>query len=297
MKYLTSITELSKDIIQKMNLFDSQKGENWTEYHLYEIKIQSLEKENEKKKKEKNDLEKQKEDLNRNISMIDNEIENLNFYKSSIEKDSSLLLPVTSEKIGNEIYQGNYQTNVCQICKYNCHINCDKMIKSFCECFKFSLKGFKCQVCPNKCFSSSHEIVPYQYPKYIYKKIDEILKAYCKSEFPKNMSYNQRIEYAIELKKEEKIKQNNDFDILINENNSIINNLLKDIDSLEDKRYEISRDNENKINEEIRKFNNGLNKINLDNLKDCHKLIIEYLKEFFIIKEYGKSSSSGGRCC
>ena len=115
------------------------------------------------------------------------------------------------------------------------------------------------------------------------------------------MSYNQRIEYAIKLKKEEKIKQNNTLDILINENNSIINSLLKDIDSLEDKRYKIYRDNENKINEEIRKFNNGLNKINLDNFKDCHKLIIEYLKVFFTIEEYGKSSSSGFhfgvRCC
>ena len=240
-------------------------------------------------------MEKQKENLNKNI---DNEIENLNFYKSSIEKDSSLFLPVTSEKIGNKIYQGNYQTNVCQICKYNCHINCDKKIKTFCECFQFSLKGLQCQVCPNKCFSvSSHEIVPYQYPKYIYKKIDEILKAHIKSEFPKNMSYNQTIEYVIKLKEEEKIKQNNTLDILINENNSIINSNLETIKSLEDKRNQIDKDSQKKINEEIRKYNNELNKINLDNLKDCHKLMIEYLKVFFTIEEYEKYSPSVGRLC
>ena len=166
LKYLTSITELSKDIIQKMNLFDSQKGENWTEYHLYEIKIKSLEKENEKKKKEKSDLEKQKEEL-------------------------------------------------------------------------------------------------------------------------------QNFKYVFRLK--EKINQGKNLDTLINENNSIINSNLEDIKLLEDKRKQIFKDNQEKINEEIRKFNNKLNPNNIDNLKEYHKLIIEDLKVTFTIQEYGKSSS--GRCC
>ena len=158
-KYLSSITEPSKDIKQKTNLFDTQKGENWTEYHLYEIKIKSLEKENEKMKIEKNDLEKQK------------------------------------------------------------------------------------------------------------------------------------LDYYINFK-----KQNDNLDTLINEKYSIMNSNLESIKLLEEKRNKIYKDNQEKINQEIRKFNNELNPNNIDNLKECHKLIIEDLNTLFRIPEYGKSYSGGG-CC
>ena len=67
-------------------------------------------------------------------------------------------------------------TNVCHICKFNCHINC-KEYKSFCK----SLKFFKCKICPNKCKLDSHEKVPYQYPTYEYKTIDNILKLYIQN--------------------------------------------------------------------------------------------------------------------
>ena len=75
-----------------------------------------------------------------------------------VQKNPSFLLPVSSEKIGNKIYEGN-KHNVCKICRHPCHINCDEFIKTFCKCFKFQLNGFKCKVCPNKCFSGAHEVV------------------------------------------------------------------------------------------------------------------------------------------
>ena len=75
-----------------------------------------------------------------------------------------------------------------------------------------------------------------------------------------------------------------------------MNSNLESITLSEEKRNKIYKDNQEKINQEIRKFNNELNPNNIDNLKECHKLIIEDLNTLFRIPEYGKSYSGGG-CC
>ena len=160
LKYLL----LAEEIEKLRNHLNEKKGEDWIEYHLYDIKIKNLQKENEEKEKEIKDLKKQKEenytDFNNKLKKLNDELDNLKFYKTNILKDASMLLPISSKKIGIELHEGNH-THVCQKCKFNCHIGCDEMIKKFCKCFKFTLSGFKCQVCPNKCYSDLHEVVYY----------------------------------------------------------------------------------------------------------------------------------------
>ncbi len=65
------------------------------------------------------------------------------------------------------------------------------------------MSGFKCKVCPNECFSGSHEVVSYKYPKYDYKNINDILRPYLTLD-QKRMSLRNKINYVIGLKEEEK---------------------------------------------------------------------------------------------
>ena len=300
-KYLLIIEEKEKDIKKLGNYLKEKKGEDWTEYHIYDIKIKNLEKENEAKKKEIKDLEEQKKensnDYNNKIKKSNEEIDNLRFYKTNIQKDASMFLPISSEKIGNKLHEGNY-THVCQKCKYNCHIECDEIIKKFCKCFKLTLSGLKCKVCPNKCYSDSHEVVYYRYPKYEYKKIDDILKIYYKDEYPKKKSAISKIDYLIELKEEEKrtLKKNyekgeNTLDILIGENNNIIKSHLETIEIVKDKKDKIYDTYRRKIENEIEKVNSYVEQLGKENLKPYEKLFIESLKEDY------SPSSGGGKCC
>ena len=289
---------------QKKNIFDEKKGELWVEYHLYEIKIKNLLKEKEKKKLEGYDLKKQMKDessdYDNKINSINNEIDNLRFYKTIIQEDSSFLLPVSSEKIGNKSYEGNY-THVCQICKYNCHIKCDEMISKFCKCFKFSLFGLKCKECPNKCYSDSHEVVRYQYPKYEYKKLDDILKPYFKGEYPQKISNKSKIDKSIKIKEEEKRvltekyeKKKNNLNILIKENNDIIKSQEEAIEITEEKKKEIYDKNKRQLNKEINKIDNELNQLKEKKLKAFEKLLVSCLES----KPFDpRIFSSPNKCC
>ena len=275
------------DIIKDEKNLSEKKGESWTEYHIYEIKIKNLEKERDEKEKEAYELSEQKKeknnDYNKKMKMIDDEIYNLGFYKTNIQKDETKFLPVTLEdKIGKEIYDGDHYTNVCQTCKYNCHIKCDEMIMKFCKCFKFAIIGFKCQVCPNKCYSDSHEVVRYQYPKDEYKKIDDILKPYFKGEYPKKISLRNKIDKVIALKEEEKRnlsenfeKNKNNLDILIEENKNIIKSRLEARNLVIDKRNEIYEEHRRKLEENIEKLDNELKQFINNNLKAYEKLFVE----------------------
>lgn len=281
--FLTTIKDKRKEIIDRKKLFDEKKGENWTEYHLYEIKIKNLKKEKAEREKEINDLEKQKQDklndFNITTKKINNEQNNFQLYKTMLGKNASLILPVSSEKIGEKIYEGKYH-NVCQVCKYNCHINCNELMKSFCECFQFTLKGWKCKVCPNKCYSASHEVVNYHYPNYEYKKIEDILQPYSLDNNDKKNSIKIRIDKAISMKEKEKNlinekyeKKKNNLDLLINEKKEIINSHSSTIVVLKEKMHKIYKDNERKIDKEIEDFDNNIEKNNFENLKTYEKLI------------------------
>ena len=303
-KFLTIYKEKSDEINNKEKIFSEKKGEIWTEYHIYEIKIKNLEKEIEEKKKKKKDIENQKikedEDFNEKIELINCEIENLKLYRTYIEIGAKLLLPVSSEKIGEKKYEKNYYTNVCQNCKFNCHVNCDEIIHKFCKSFKFTLNGFKCQICPNKCYSNSHEVVRYQYPNYEYQKIDDILKPYFKDDCAKKMLPKFKIEKAILKKEEEKRKiteehekKMNNLDIIIDEINSHIKCILEAIELVKDKKNKIYDENRKKLDDKIKKIDKYFNQLTKGNLKSFEQLFISSLNH----GQRGSSYSSGGRCC
>ena len=305
-KFLTISKEKSDEIKNKEKIFKEKNGEIWTEYHIYEIKIANLEKEIEGKKKEKKDIENQKkdedEDFDKKIELINREIENLKLYRTYIEKDAKLLLPVSSEKIGEKKYEKNYKINVCQNCKFNCHVNCDEIIHKFCKSFKFTFNGFKCQVCPNKCYSNSHEVVRYQYPNYEYKKIDEILKPYFKDDCTKKMIPKFKLEKAILRKEEEKRKitevhqnKKNNLDIIIDEINSYLKSRLEAIELVKDKKNKIYDDNRKKLDDEIKKSDKDFNQLTKGNLKSFEKLFISCLNHPQRSSSF--SFSFGGRCC
>ena len=307
-KHISLIYENRKYIDNIVKCFSEKKGENWTEYHLYEMRIDNLNKQIKEKRTEIEDLNQQKEkknnQFNNKLEKIQNEIENMKFYNTIVHKNPSLLLPVTSENLGNnKIYEG-IEHKVCQICKHTCHINCDELIKAFCQCFKFQLNGFKCKVCPNKCFSGSHEVVSYQYPKYEYKKINDILQPYLISS-EKNISLRSKINYVIGLKEAEKINILNEkektlknIDAMIEERKKCIDEYSELISNKNDKKYKIYKTNEKNINEEIRKFNSLI--IFPKNMKLYEILFIQTFCKSFEVEEVGKHyycGGGGGRCC
>ena len=191
------------------------------------------------------------------------------FYKSNIQKDATKFWPVRLEdKICKKIYNGYYYSNECQTCIYNCHINCDGMIMKFCKCFKFTIIWFKCRVCPNKYYSDSHEVIRYKYPKYEYKKIDDILKPYFKDEYPKKISLKNKIDKVIALKKGERRnlsenyeKNKNNLDILIDGNKNIIKSRLEARNLAIDKKNEIYEGHRRKSEEKIEKLIMNLNNL------------------------------------
>ena len=306
-KQLSIIYDNYRDIRNKKAIFSEKKGENWTEYHLYEMSIKKLNKQIKEKESEIDELNQQKDQKNKlfndKIEKCQNEIENMKFYNTMVQKNPSLLLPVSSEKIGNKIYEGN-KHNVCQICKHTCHINCDEFIKTFCKCFKFQLSGFKCKVCPNECFSGSHEVVSYKYPKYDYKNINDILRPYLTLD-QKRMSLRNKINYVIGLKEEEKRniiqekeKSLKNIDVMIEERNKCIKEYSELISNKTDKKENIYKENKKIINEEIEKYNSL---ILPKDMKLYEMLFVQTFCLSFIEKKIGDYSRSigriGGRCC
>ena len=272
-KKLSTIYDNYRDIRNKKAIYTEKKGENGQK--LFNDKIEKCQ----------------------------NEIENMKFYNTMVQKNPSFLLPVASEKIGNKIYEGN-KHNVCQICKHTCHINCDEFIKTFCKCFKFQLSGFKCKVCPNECFSGSHEVVSYKYPKYDYKNINDILRPYLTLD-QKRMSLRNKINYVIGLKEEEKRniiqekeKSLKNIDDMIEERNKCIKEYSELISNKTDKKENIYKENKKIINEEIEKYNSL---ILPKDMKLYEMLFVQTFCISFIEKKIGDYSRSigriGGRCC
>ena len=304
--YLSLIYENRKNIEKQEKSFSEKKGENWTEYYLYEMSIDKLNKQIKEKQSEIDDLNHQKEEknnqCNKNLKKIQNEIDNMKFYNTLVQKNPSILLPVTSENLENNIIIEGIEHNVCKICKHTCHINCDELIKAFCKCFKFQLSGFKCKVCPNKCFSGSHEVVSYQYPKYEYKKIDDILQPYL-TPAQKKISLRKKIIYVIGLKEAEKRnlliekeKTLKNLDAIIEERKKCIDEYSALISKKTDKKNNIYENNKIRINEEIKKYNSLIKFPK--NMKWYEILFIQTFCEFLKAEEVGNHAySGGGRCC
>ena len=136
-------------------------------YDLYIIKQKKLELE---KLKLQIDNEKNKKE---EISKYLKEIKNIKELIKDDIKINTLKIPNNSEKI---IFKESdkMKTNVCHLCKFNCHKKCKDSNTASCKSFK--LKTNKCKFCPNKCPLEYHEIVNYKYANSKYEEYDEILK-------------------------------------------------------------------------------------------------------------------------
>ena len=110
-----------------------------------------------------------KEELNKYLK----EIKNIEALVQDYKKINNLFVPNNSEKIKFD-EKDKIKTNVCHICKFNCHKNCKDLNTASCKSFK--LKNNKCKFCPNKCPLEYHEIVDYKYKDSEYKEYHEILK-------------------------------------------------------------------------------------------------------------------------
>ena len=196
-KYVTHKKEIKESIEKKQNPLEIKKQKE---------KIAPIES---KKKNEKKELEK-----------INNKINSFISTKSNILKNEFFLIPMFTTQNGDKKYV-NSKTNVCHICKFNCELDCHKLLKTSSKSFDWS---FRCKNCPNKCRAKYHELVEFEYPKYEYKTIDNILDSF---NIDKNISVDLKIKKVLDKMEEEKKEVENKISKLQDEINSITNVEIK----------------------------------------------------------------------
>ena len=76
--FLLNVQEKSKILEKKLDNFKEKKGENWTEYHLYEIKMKNLSKDNQSKDEIEILNEKKRVVYNNNRTKINDDISKFN---------------------------------------------------------------------------------------------------------------------------------------------------------------------------------------------------------------------------
>lgn len=150
------------------------------------------------KKAELNNMDKRKEYFQANIEQLTRVKEELEILKSRkndikgfieqhekrIKENPKIFIPLTIKN--NKVFVRS-KTNVCYICRYNCHPKCNDLIKNFCKCFDFK---FNCKNCPNKCGASCHVISTSEMKPYEYKTFDEL--------YPSSIgTIDERIQYAL----------------------------------------------------------------------------------------------------
>lgn len=265
------------DLEKKIKLIEEKDSE------IYKIKkrIKDLENENDNEKK----------NIDMQIKYINDQIGIINYFKKDIKKNNSFYFPINFDRNKIENKYGE-ETNVCQVCKYNCHLNCDEYIKKFCKCFKFYFSGIQCQICPNKCYSNSHEAVKYHYPDYEYKTIDDIIKQYINDEHLYVLPHF-KVDFVIK-KKENEIKElTKKFEEKLKQNTEKINKEREQIKKIEDERKNLKNqkdeiDNLYKKSEEIIKMEDGeLEKIVNEKMKKmpfCEQLIYEFIRKNYFKK-------------
>ena len=159
---------------KKNNIFvdiSSFTNDNFKELvELYKFNV-IKQKKIEMKKVEK--MIEQKKDKRSNLQSYEDELDNITRDININRNNLSLFVPNNSTKIK---INNNKKTMVCNICKFNCHENCNDSNKTYCKSFKFNLKNLKCTKCPNRCSIENHELVSYKYKNAEYKTIKEILE-------------------------------------------------------------------------------------------------------------------------
>ena len=215
--YLNKYVTHKKEIKEAM-----EKKQNPLEIKMQKEKIAPIES---KKENEKKELEK-----------INTKIFSFISIKSNIIKNEFFLIPMFTTQTGDKKYVSS-KTNVCHICKFNCELDCRKLLKTSSKCFDWS---FRCKNCPNKCRAKYHELVEFEYPKYEYKTIDNILDSF---NIDKNISVDLKIKKILDKMEEEKKAAENKISKLQDEINSITNVKIKT--KLPDSREGLTCKNEN----------------------------------------------------
>ena len=280
-RYLSYLKQEMISIEEQIKLYEEKK-----EFYLKLKEKKEMENKNQLKEysNEKNKLLENLKNCESQISIY----ETILSYEKNILQNKSFLIPLEKENSDKE-YIYNSKTNVCNICKFNCHLNCNHLFQSFCI-------GKKCKNCPNKCSSSFHKFVDYKYPIYDYRNILDILKRY----HPKVRNIS--IEKLIKIIKKEK------FEII--KNCEILKEKIKSIEEKEKliQEYNINNDEDffevigmnKKINEEIEIFNHNDFRENFDREKlDLHtELLVYNLEKCYKEKDYTfidrPNSGSGG---
>ena len=162
--------------------------------------------------------------LKQEIAKCEEDIQNITGLKDEIIKEPSFLIPISS-KIVNKQSLTESKTNVCQRCRFNCHLECKDHFKNFCKCFNWK---FNCKYCPNKCPAKAHEIVSYIYPEYEYKTLDNIIEKYHPDEKICS-SYEAKITFAIQKRNEEKKGLKKNLEILKEEEEEFLLNMNKQL--------------------------------------------------------------------
>ena len=173
------------------------------------------------------------EKLKFQIDSKKNKKEKLSNYFNEIKNIKELIKDNKNIKINNLFIPNNsgkiffnpsdkIKTNVCHLCKFNCHKKCKDLNTASCKIFK--VKSNKCKFCPNKCPLEYHEIVNYKYTNSKYEEYDEIWKEKINRIILK-LKYEELKEYFSHLSEEEE-------DLKIIENKQFNNPRLKWLDEL-----------------------------------------------------------------
>jgi hypothetical protein len=201
------------------------------------------------------------------------EIEKLQQLKSTIIKNPQLLIPIGSKK-NYKFYNSFFKNNVCKICRYNCHLECQCFKKRFCKCMSFT---FKCKVCPNKCPNECHELSSTTFSKCEYRTIAQYLPN--DNDYAKIDSTEAKFNYLIKKFEEdrEEIKKKRD-------------NIDERLKEIKDNRAKIKIDMtslNNELNAHIKEYNNFVDSLQFSNHIEVwqEELLLYVVKPFFLKKK------------
>ena len=195
--------ELSKN--QKLNILNLQNeklNDLIKKYQLEKLEYERDLNQNETKRNKiiENELTILNNEIIKNDNYYNNEILNIKMYEKNIKKNNNFLIPLNPKNLDEKKLN---RTNICKICKYNCHKNCNHIFKRMCICFDWS---FNCKNCPNKCSADKHKIIDYEYPDYNYDTIFNIIKKYDNN-YENSMEFKSTLPYEYLLDKMQE-KQN-----------------------------------------------------------------------------------------
>ena len=170
--------QVLRDYFISINLLFRQMRTKYNEYQEKKLEYCSIQ----ERKQNHEAITLQLESTMKELDFLSNKNKQLKDYielyqETIIKNYDKQLIPYLKED-GKIINYEDKKTMVCDICLYNCHINCKDKFKNFCKAFDFK---FDCKVCPNKCPAYKHSVFQFEYPQYLHKKMDELFPNSLKS--------------------------------------------------------------------------------------------------------------------